>query len=415
MVKKKVRHEWLAALTFLVLLSLVIMQIMFLVKSAKLEQKHFNHRVVLALREARNEIAREANQCHNMHNYVCGNKCSNDVQYINFHKVDSIIQSNLYIHKIRLEYQFDFINENDSVKDKICISCYEQSLNGLLAQNGIKLQIEFPDQSKFVFAQLGILFYLSIAAIIFVMISFVIIYRMFAKEQSILVNTKYFIDNMVHEFQTPLANIKFATGLIKKKVNSNVEGSKKILQYASLIQEENSKLSQNVNDILDVVLLSSESGEKKSVNVHDVLHSCVNMYQSLMEEKQGTVNLELLADKFILTGDEKYLKHAFLNLLENAIKYTKVAPIINVKTYNKNNKLVIIVKDNGIGISSIEQSKVFEKYYRVSTGNLHDIKGFGLGLNFVKKVVDKLNGSIRIKSEIDKGSAFIITLKINEV
>ncbi len=415
MTKKKVLQEWLALLTFLVLLSLVIIQVLFLVKSAKLEQKHFNHRVVLALREARNEIAREANQCNNMHNYVCGNKCSSDIQYINFQKVDSIIQSNLYIHKIQLEYRFEFVNENDSVKDNICVSCYEQSLNGLLAQNGIKLQIEFPDQSKFLFAQIGVLFYLSIGAILFVMISFVVIYRLFAKEQAILINTKDFIDNMVHEFQTPLANIKFATGLIRKKVKpENIDGSK-IIQYTDLILEENSKMSHNVNDILDVVTLSSEQGSKNNINVHEVLQSCVNMYLSLMDEKNGVVNVDLKATKYFVKGDLTHFKHAILNLLDNAIKYTHKTPLINIQTYNKNNKLVIVVKDNGIGIATVEHNKVFEKYYRVSTGNVHDIKGFGLGLNFVKTVVDKLDGNISIKSELDKGCAFIITLKTCEV
>ncbi len=414
MIKKKVRLEWLAILTFLVLLSLVIIQVLFLVRSAKLEEKHFNHRVVLALREARNEIAREANECNNMHNYVCGNKCTNDVQYINFQKVDSIIQSNLYIHKIKLDYRFEFVNENDSVKNNICVSCYEQSLNGLLAQNGIKLQIEFPDQSKFLLAQIGILFYLSIGAILFVLMSFVIVYRMFAKERSILVNTKDFIDNMVHEFQTPLANIKFASGLIKKQVNLNSNNNDKISQYTQLIQDENNKLSQNVKDILDVVGLSVESGDDGIVDIHMVLRDCIDSYKSVVNEKHGEIQLELNADNCLVKGDKTYIKHAFLNLIDNAIKYTKVNPKITITTYNKNNKLFIAVNDNGIGIPKSEYSKVFEKYYRVSTGNVHDIKGFGLGLNFVKKVIENLNGNINVKSEVNKGSTFVIILKQKE-
>ncbi len=415
MIKKKVRLEWLAIITFIVLLSLIIIQVLFLVRSAKLEEKHFNHRVVLALREARNEIAREANQCNNMHNYVCGNKCSSDVQYINFQKVDSIIQSNLYIHKIQLDYRFEFVNENDSLKDNICISCYEQSLNGLLAQNGIKLQIEFPDQSKFIIAQIGALFYLSIGAILFVLISFVIVYRLFAKEQLILVNTKDFIDNMVHEFQTPLANIQFASGLIKKQVVSGHENGGKIKQYTQLIQDENSKLSQHVTDILDVVGLSVEAGSNELMNVHEIITECIESYRSIITEKQGQISIDLKANNFMIKGDKIYLKHSFLNLIDNAIKYTKEVPRVNIETYNKNNKLYVVVKDNGIGISKSEQDKVFEKYYRVSTGNVHDIKGFGLGLNFVKKVIKNLKGNIKIKSELGKGSSFVITLKVNEV
>ncbi len=415
MLKKKVRLEGLAILTFLVLLCLIIIQVLFLVRSAKLEEKHFNHRVVLALREARNEIAREANQCNNMHNYVCGKKCSSDLQYINFQKVDSIIQSNLYIHKIQLDYKFEFINENDSVKDNICISCYEQSLNGLLAQNGIKLQIEFPGQSKYILAQIGTLFYLSIGAILFVLMSFVIVYRLFAKERSILVNTKDFIDNMVHEFQTPLANIKFASGLIKKKIELNCENKDKITQYTQLIQDENTKLSQNVKDILDVVGLSVDTGANDAIDLHLVLKECSDLYRSVIAEKQGQLVLDLTAINYKVVGDKTYIKHTFLNLIDNAIKYTKENPSVFIKTFNRKHKLVVVVKDNGIGIPKCEQDKVFEKYYRVSTGNVHDIKGFGLGLSFVKKVVDNLKGNISVKSELGKGSSFIITLKVSKV
>jgi len=411
---KKVRLEWLAILTFIVLLSLVLIQVLFLARSAKLEEKHFNHRVVLALREARDEIAREANLSHNMHNYVCGNKCSSDVQYINFQKVDSIIQSNLHIHRIQLDYRFEFVNENDSIKDDICVSCYEQSLNGLLAQNGIKLLIEFPDQSKYFFAQLGVLFYLSIGAILFVLISFVFVYKMFSKEQAILENTKDFIDNMVHEFQTPLANIKFATGLIKKQVNQSNDSKGKIVQYAQLIHDENAKLSQNVKDILDVVGLSVDSGENEHVDLHAVLRDCAESYTAIIKQSEGQIDLDLKATNYNIVGDKTYLKHAFLNLMDNAIKYTNVSPCISISTFNKYNKIIIVVTDNGIGIPKSEQSKIFEKYYRVSTGNVHDIKGFGLGLSFVKKVIEKLNGRIYIKSDINKGSSFIITIKTSE-
>ncbi|MCW3805161.1 sensor histidine kinase [Plebeiibacterium marinum] len=410
--RKIVKQWWLAIVTFLVLLCLVIIQVLFLVKSARLEEKHFNHRVVLALREARNEIAREANMCNNMHSYVCGNQCSTDMQYINFQKVDSIIQSNLYIHKIHLEYKFEFINENDSVKDKICVTCYEQSLNGLLAQNGIKLLIEFPDNSKFVFAQLGTLFYISIASILFVMISFVIIYRLFTKEQSILSNTKYFIDNMVHEFQTPLANVKFASGLIKKKVNASDE-REKVLQYTQLIQDENEKLRGHVDDILKVVSLYSDKKGNEKVDVRQVLNACVESFRTDVERKHGEIKVDFCAGDFVVKGDATHIKHVFSNVIDNSIKYTKQAPYITIETINKRGKLVVSVKDNGVGIPSAELDKVFEKYYRVSTGNIHDIKGFGLGLNFVKNVVDKYKGAVKIKSEVNKGTMVIIELKLD--
>lgn len=404
------KQGWLAVVTFVVLISLVVIQVLFIVKAGKLEEKHFNHRVVLALREARNEIAREANLCNNMHNYICGNQCSEDLQCLNFQKVDSIIQSNLYLHKINLDYRFEFVNEHEEKKGKVCISCYEQSLNGLLAQNGIKLVIEFPEQSKFLFAQLGTLFYLSIAAILFVMTSFFITYRLFNKKKAILLNTKDFIDNMVHEFQTPIANVRFASGLIKKKIGSGNES--KIEEYAQLIHNENNKLAGHVQDILKVATMETVKEELEYVDIHALVRDCVSDIIPQVTEQGGTVAFYLDATNCMLKGEYTYLRHAIANLLDNAVKYTNGnAPQVTISTKNENKQLLVSIADNGIGISANEFSNIFQKYYRVSSGNVHDTKGFGLGLDFVKNVMDRHRGTVEVKSELNKGSVF--TLKFN--
>ncbi len=402
------KQTWLAISTFIVLFSLVLIQVLFMVKSAKLEEKHFNHRVVLALREARNAIAREANKCNNMHNYVCGKYCSNEVQYINFQKVDSIIQSNLYIHKINLDYSFEFVNENDNKEDKICISCYEQSLNGLLEQNGIKLIIEFPNQSKFILAQLGWLFYISIISILFVMISFLITNKLFKKERSILLNTKDFIDNMVHEFQTPIANIKFASNLLLKRINPSTDS--KLTQYTQLIQNENNKMSSHVHDILTISSLETNNNSLEELDIHQIIEKCAETFNPIITQKQGHIKINLNASNSIIIGNNTYLRHVISNLIDNAIKYNDSTPEIDISSQNSKNKIIITISDNGIGIPKKEFHNIFEKYYRISTGNIHNIKGFGLGLNYVRRVIENHNGDIDVKSELNKGSIFTITL-----
>ena len=404
------KHTLLASLTFVMLLCLIGIQFLFLVKSAKLEQTHFNHRVVLALSEARNEIAREANSNDHMHNYVCGKQCSSDLQYINFRKADSIISSNLAIHKIELDYKFEFINVEDGKERQLCVTCYEQSLNGLLAQNGIKLIIEFPSESKFLMAQVGTLFYLSIGAIIFVMISFIITSRLFQQKKLVLSNTKDFIDNMVHEFQTPIANIKLAASLIKKSTDQNISPDK-ITNYTNLIQDENRKMSDHVQDILRVAAMSTNKSQDEEVDLHILVQKCYNDYARTIEDKAGNIELNLNAHHSIIKGESEYLHHAICNILDNAIKYAKEKPQIKISTHNRKNKIHIAISDNGIGIAQKDFQSIFEKYFRVSDGNIHDTKGFGLGLDFVKNVLKKHNGDIQLNSKLNKGSTFTLSFK----
>ncbi|TLX77549.1 HAMP domain-containing histidine kinase [Labilibacter sediminis] len=409
MIKKIDKQSLLAGVTFSVLVSLMVIQILFLYRASKLEEKNFNHRVVLALRESRNEIAREARACNYMHNYVCGKQCSAELQYINFQKVDSILSSNLSIHQINLDYKFEFINEHELENHQLCITCYEQSLNGLLEQNGIKLQIEFPNYSKFLYAQMGGLFYVSIGAILFVMISFIFTSRLFRNEKAILANTKDFIDNMVHEFQTPIANVRFASNLLKKKLNK--DSDEKAIGYTGLIQSENDKMEGLVEDILRVASMISQKNVKTKFDFHSVLYRCEEIYKLLVQEKGGELILKLDASNSFILGQEDYIRHAVCNLIDNALKYNDKKPKVLIHTYSKNNKFYLAVSDNGIGISSRDYRNIFEKYYRVSTGDVHDIKGFGIGLDFVKKVADNHQATIDIESELGKGSTFVIKFK----
>lgn len=405
------KQALLATITFLLLLGLIGIQFTFLIRSAKLEQKHFNHRVVLALSESRNEIARAANACTYMHNYVCGNQCTKDMQRINSQKADSIIRSNLAIHKIDLDYTFEFVNVDKNRIERAGVACYEQSLNGLLAENGIKLLIQFPEQSQFILAQAGTLFYISLGAIIFVMMSFVFTSRLFRNQKRILTNTKDFIDNMVHEFQTPVSNIKLASNLIKKNIDAGFN-SEKINNYAGLIQNENSKIEDHMGDILSVAAMVGNRSEYIEVNMHQLLNQCADTYRCSIEKAGGNLTIDLLANRFIVKGKREYLYHALCNLLDNAIKYTIAEPEIKISTYNKKNKFYVVLSDNGIGIDPKNHQNIFEKYYRVTNGNIHDFKGFGLGLDFVKSVVLQHGASIHINSQLHKGSTFTLVLNI---
>ncbi len=408
MEKKTKNQVGIAISTFVALFVLVVIQVLFLIRSGKLEERHFNHRVVLALREARNAIVQEAYISNNVHNYVCGNDCAVGVQDLGFQKVDSIIKSNLRLNRINLAYNFEFINDGGNL-DEMCKMCYAQSLNGMFEQTGIKLQIEFPDYSKFLVAQMGVLFYLSMIAIMFVMISFIFTYRLYSRNQLLLENIKSFIDNMVHEFQTPIANIKLASNLLLKKTSVKDE---KNIEFLKLIQKENKKLNTHVNDILNVVPLKAEEKNLQSVNIHEVLSECENDFQVRFKQKGGYIKMNLRADKFLIFGNAGDIKHAFMNLIDNAYKYVKGNPELCISTYNKKDWIWIEFADNGIGFPSSEYKSIFEKYYRIQRGNVHDNKGFGLGLNIVKGVVDKFDGRIIVSSKENQGSVFLMQFRL---
>ncbi|WP_139314928.1 sensor histidine kinase [Saccharicrinis aurantiacus] len=401
------KHLVLGISTFIILLTLIVIQVLFMVKASKIEARNFNHRVVMALKESRDEIARAAKTCSNMNKYVCGHKCSSEVRSVNFQKVDSIISSNLSLHKINLDYTFELNNE-DNKERNLNMTCYEQSLNGLLEQNGIKLLIQFPDSSKFVYAQMGTLFYISIASIILLMISFYVSYRMYSKEKSMLESTSFFIDNMIHEFHTPIANIKFASNLVKKKTEDA-----KLNKYVDLIKNEAERMECHIVDIQGITNIDPKNSQNFSFN--NVLLDCTEGFKIPIKNKDGELILKLTDKADTIIGDVKLIKLVISNLMDNALKYNNNKPKIELSTISNHSELTFYIRDNGIGIPNKELNSIFEKYYRVPTGNIHDIKGFGIGLAFVKEVVEKHNGSISVTNNNCEGVTFKLTFKLANI
>jgi two-component system phosphate regulon sensor histidine kinase PhoR len=186
-------------------------------------------------------------------------------------------------------------------------------------------------------------------------------------------------------------------------------------RYLKMIRDENKRLSVLVESILQTSIL--DKGEFKlklsEVDVHEIINAAINNTQLLIDQRNGHVNTILKAQKHILKADRVHLTNIVFNLIDNAIKYSKETPEITVTTYNTAEGIMIQVKDNGIGISRENQRKIFDKFYRVPTGNLHNVKGFGLGLSYVLAVVLKHKGTISVNSEPGKGSTFNVHFPID--
>lgn len=227
-----------------------------------------------------------------------------------------------------------------------------------------------------------------------------------------------FINNMTHEFKTPIATISLAVDALK---NEKVMNDKEKMGYFSgIIKEENQRMNKQVETILKASQFDKQEADLdlKSLSVHDIIENVVDNFALQLHEKGGDAELKLAATNDIIEGDEVHFTNLVNNLIDNAVKYSKEnVPIhLKISTANNNGRIAIRVEDNGIGMSKDTQKRVFEKFYRAHTGNLHNVKGFGLGLSYVKSVTQSHHGNVKLESTLGKGTTFTVDfpLKNNE-
>jgi two-component system, OmpR family, phosphate regulon sensor histidine kinase PhoR len=409
--KKMNRQGFLAMFTFIALVLLLSIQVIWLFQAAKIEEQKFNNKVTAALKVARSEIGKRAPNCDNMMNYLCGSKCKHTDKMKSISTVDSIIKAKLIEYNIELDYTFEISDSVIANTGKFFgPRCYLENLNGLLEKDGIQIRLQFPGRSKFLMAQIRGTFLLAFFSILFVAISFFITLQMFMRERKMVEQTTHFINNMVHEFQTPLSNIRLATGLIRKREVSSTD--EKINEYTGVILKENQKLQTHVEEILKVSSDGLNNSPSDRVDIHETIRSSVDDYLHKLEAVDGVIKLDLKAAKHIMTADEKQFSLIMSNLIDNAIKYTVHKPLITILTQNHKDELIIKISDNGIGIEKSEHLRIFDRYYRVATGDIHNVKGFGLGLTFVKQMVESYHGRIKVSSVLGKGTTFTIHLPV---
>lgn len=219
-----------------------------------------------------------------------------------------------------------------------------------------------------------------------------------------------FINNMSHEFKTPLATISVATdSLANDKIATNPE---KVRYYASLIKQENLRMKKQVENVLNMSKLERNEVKLflKETNVRELIKKTIESFGLIVEQRKGSLIQEFNANKYTFKIDEFHISNMLVNLLDNANKYSPETPEIMVKTRNEGNWYVIEISDKGMGMDTENKTKIFEKFFREETGNIHNVKGQGLGLSYVKKIIELHKGLVIVNSEKDKGSTFIIKL-----
>jgi len=274
------------------------------------------------------------------------------------------------------------------------------------------LMVHFPNERQYLIARIWVLLALSLILILTIIFSFTYVITTVFRQKKLSEIKNDFINNMTHEFKTPISTISLACQALTDK--DIVKSSDLYDTYLNIINEENSRLSGMAERILQSARL--QKGEvvlkAEEINLHDVISDAIQKVSLMVEKKGGKITLEALAENEVVFADRVHITNIIFNLLDNANKYTPWAPIILITTKNISDGIVFSIKDNGIGISKSNQKKVFDKLFRVPTGNVHNVKGFGLGLSYVKNVVEKHQGKITLDSELKKGSTFSVYLPL---
>jgi len=271
--------------------------------------------------------------------------------------------------------------------------------------------IYFPDKDIFLLSDMGIWLF-STGVILVVILFFAYSLFVIVRQKRLSEIQTDFINNMTHEFKTPISTIDISsTVLMNPKI---IEKPERLLSYATIIKNEAVRLKNQVEKVLQVAVLNKKSEElkMKELHLHELLEELELNWTATLEKKNAVLETHFDATEDLIEGDRLHLTNVFNNLIDNSIKYCEQAqPYIILKTYNVKNRLVISLQDNGIGISEKDQKMIFNKFYRVHTGNVHNVKGFGLGLHYVKMMIDAHKGHITAHGELGKGTLFTIKLK----
>jgi two-component system, OmpR family, phosphate regulon sensor histidine kinase PhoR len=409
---KQNRTATYTALSSIALLVVLIIQVNWIIQTAKYKEELFNEKVHIILARTTETLSADTATCKRL---------QTDLGAKETQTIDSLFKYYMDYYNFHEPYTFEFIRTSttnpfmsgingDTTNNQPQQACYDNSLDQLQLKNDWKLNLKFPQKKTFIISEMGLPFMSSVVLIVIVLILFWKTVTSLTKEKKLSEHATDFLNNMTHEFKTPLTNISLAGKMIIK--DPIIKQEEKVKHYTGIILEENEKLRLQVEQVLSITAL--ERGEiplqKTELDFHQLIKDALKSMSIQIENKEGHLNINLEASQWVVMGDRTHLTNALSNLIDNAIKYSMAKPEISIRTYNQDKNIVMEVSDKGIGIEKEYQKKVYEKYFRVPTGNVHDVRGFGLGLAYVKTIIELHGGTIHLESMKDKGTTIIIHL-----
>lgn len=397
------------SLTSIALLALLIIQVNWILNTAKVKEQLFNEKANMVLSKTAEALSADSTTYRNLQIFAGKNEV---------HKVDSLFNHYMRMYNIHIAYFFEVNPSLPSMESERLSLPFIQDKKGTYTtclenepgENGVELKLVFPKKEQFIREEMGIPFITSVVLIVLVLLISWHNILSLQKEKKIAEHVSDFLNNMTHEFKTPVTNIALAGKMILREMPQGAEN--KIGHYSGIILEENEKLRFQVEQVLNMAAL--ERGEMLLQHVecdaHQLLLDCLKRMSLQLDIRKGSVAISLEAANFTVNADKVHLSNTFCNLIDNAIKYSSGKPELTITSKNEQQWLIIEISDRGIGIEKQYQKKVFDKFFRVPTGNVHDVKGSGLGLAYLKKIIALHGGTIELQSEKGKGTTFAIKL-----
>ncbi len=275
-----------------------------------------------------------------------------------------------------------------------------------------QLLVSFPQKKKFLFSEILAITLLSIVFTLIIIIAYANALHQLIKQRHISEIKTDFINNMTHEFKTPIATINLALDAIKNpKV---IDDKEKVFRYLQMIRDENKRMHAQVENVLRISKLEKKELDinKENFDIQEIIEDAVEHVHLIIEDREGVINTHFNAVRTSALLSDVHFTNVMVNILDNAIKYSDEAPKIDIYTENIKDTIIIKVQDKGLGMSKVAQKRIFEKFYREHTGDIHNVKGHGLGLAYVKRIVEDHNGQVFVESEKGKGSTFIIKIPL---
>ncbi len=341
----------------------------------------------------------------------------------NYQELDSLIVEQLLVNGIDIHpvvglyngTERSFLYSSDPQHEQqLEESPYRYSFHpaGVVSTSQFFIILSFPSAQLFLQRNSNLFVYLSFFLVVIIAAMFIISLRAMANQRKLDQMKSEFINNMTHEIKTPLATIGLACEMLRDETISQDSESRK--NFIGIINDENQRMRVLVETILQSAKMANKNFRinPKEVDIHQIIDKVSTSFKLPISNRNGKLTIDLQADPSVVVADELHITNLVYNLIDNGIKYSSEAPDITVSTRIVEGQLELRVRDHGIGISKDDQKHVFEKFYRVSTGNVHNVKGFGIGLNYVAQVVKLHHGHIALESELGQGSTFIVTLPL---
>jgi two-component system phosphate regulon sensor histidine kinase PhoR len=397
-------------------------------KAVSYKEEQYNNSIHIGLKSVVNQLLNNYNDSTLKMLQEQGEQCDFDrrsiYDVIDAKELKKLIQNEIgcYINLDHSEYAvFSQVNYSfamgkyDKYKSEIMNSQHIVSLDCLFKSGKYQLAIYTPGQKNLILYRLLGWLLLSALFIIATIFSYYYTIVTLLRQKKLSEMKTDFVNNMTHEFKTPISTISLASEmLLKPNVYESAEKTKK---YAGIIFDENVRLENQVEQVLQITILDKENTKIRpsTIDIHKIIQKLAENFKLSVKDRNGSLKTSFNAEDSVIEADRVHVVNMVSNLLDNAIKYSPDAPEIHIQTKNYKEGILVCVQDKGMGISHEFQKQIFKKLYRIPTGNLHDVKGFGLGLYYTKTMIEAHGGTIHVKSDIGKGSSFELYFPFNSL